>query len=95
MAQTIGPCVAGIIARVKGSTLGGIIGTIFGPVGTTIGSLDGGIVGHMAGSKIGKAVIKGSQKIRDTAVTVIRGIGNVVKEGFNTVKNDLKALLGF
>lgn len=95
MEQTTGSCVAGIVVAAKGAACGATIGAVLGPVGSAVGGFVGGIVGYMAGSTLGKAVIKGAQKIRDVAVTVIKGIGSAVKEGLNTIKNGLKALVGF
>lgn len=95
MEQTTGACVAGIVTAGKGAVCGATIGAVLGPIGSAIGGFVGGITGYMAGSTLGKAVIKGAQKIRDVAVKTIRNIGTAVKEGFRTAKNGLKALLGF
>lgn len=89
--QTTVSTAAGLVAMGKGAAVGAAIGTVFGPVGTAIGGFVGGTVGYMAGSKIGEAVVKGAQKVRDTAVKVVKSIGNGIKSVASTVSSGIKS----
>lgn len=89
--QTTVSTAAGLAAMGEGATVGSTIGTVFGPVGTAIGGFVGGTVGYMAGSKIGEAVVKGAQKVRDGAVKVIKSIGKEIKSVANTVSSGIKS----
>lgn len=89
--QTTVSTAAGLVAMGKGAAVGAAIGTVFGPVGTAIGGFVGGTVGYMAGSKIGEAVVKGAQKVRDGAVKVVKSIGNGIKSVGRAVSNGIKS----
>lgn len=95
MQQTTGSCVAGLVAAAKGTAIGASIASVLGPVGTAVGGFVGGTIGYIAGSKIGQAVIKGYQKIRDTAVGILKTVGKSVLKGIESVKNKLKNLIGW
>ena len=89
--QTTVSTAAGLVAMGKGAAVGAAIGTVFGPVGTAIGGFVGGTVGYMAGSKIGETVVKGAQKVRDSAVKVIKSTGNRIKSVDKAVSNGIKS----
>lgn len=89
--QTTVSTAAGLVAMGKGAAMGATIGTVFGPVGMAIGGFIGGTVGYMAGSKVGEAVVKGAQKVRDTAVKVVKSIGNGIKSGIRAVSSGIKS----
>ena len=95
MQQTTGSCIAGIIASAKGSAVGAAIGSVLGPIGTAVGGFIGGTVGYMAGSKIGQAIVKGYQKVRDTAIEVVKTVGKTVFSGIKSVAHGFASLLGF
>lgn len=95
MKKTIGPCIAGLIATVKDSSLGSVIGSVFGPIGTTVGSFIGGVLGKMAGSKMGQAVIAGAKKVKEFAGGVVSKVGSVLKKGVRAVGRGIASLLGF
>ena len=48
----------------------------------------------MAGSKIGEAVVKGAQKVRDTAVKVVNSIRNDMKSLGRAVLTGIKSFCG-
>lgn len=85
MQQTTGSCVAGMALAAKGTTIGAALGTVLGPIGTTIGGLAGGAVGYMAGSKLGQAVVKGAQKMRDKAIETAKSVGSKIVEGVKNI----------
>mgnify|MGYP002624710611 CR=1 FL=1 len=89
--QTTVSTAAGLVAMGKGAAVGAAIGTVLGPVGTAIGGFVGGTVGYMAGSKIGEAVVKGAQKVRDGAVKVVKSIGNGIKSVGRAVTDGIKS----
>ncbi|UYO62334.1 hypothetical protein LNN31_16315 [Acetobacterium wieringae] len=95
MQQTTISCVAGIAASAKGAAIGAAIGTVLGPVGTAVGGFVGGTLGYMAGSGISKAVVKGVQKIRDTAYDVVKAGVETVKSIGSTVLKGLTSLFSF
>ena len=95
MQQTTGSCIAGIIASAKSSAVGAAIGSVLGPIGTAVGGFIGGTVGYMAGSKIGQAIVKGYQKVRDTAIEVVKTVGKTVLSGIKSVAHGFASLLGF
>ena len=87
MQQTTAACVSGIVASKHGAGIGLALGGIFGPIGSAIGGFAGSVVGYMAGSKVGEMVIKGAQKLRDTAIEIaseawegIKSIGSSIKD---------------
>ena len=94
MQQTTGACVAGIATSAKGAEIGGVIGSVFGPVGIAVGGFVGGTVGYMAGSKVGQAVVKGAQKVRDTAKEFIRSGVETVKSGVTSFVSGLAGIFG-
>ena len=49
----------------------------------------------MAGSKVGQAVVKGVQKVRDKAVEVVKSIGSAVVGGIKSVARGFASLFGF
>lgn len=97
--QTTVSTAAGLVAMGKGAAVGAAIGTVFGPVGTAIGGFVGGTVGYMAGSKIGEAVVKYAQKVRDgakkVAKTVVLGAKNVATSVASGVKNFCRGVASF
>lgn len=95
MEQTTGSCVAGIAATEKGAEIGAAIGSVFGPVGIAVGGFVGGVVGYAAGSKIGQAVVKGVQKVRDTAVEIVKSVGNAVVDVASSFVSGFAGLFGF
>lgn len=50
---------------------------------------------NMAGSKVGQAVVKGVQKVRDKAVEVVKSIGSAVVGGIKSVARGFASLFGF
>lgn len=95
MEQTTVACVAGIAAAAKGAALGAAIGTALGPVGTAVGGFVGGAVGHIAGSKVGQAVVKGCQKIRDTAKAVFKSAVSAVGDAIGSFVSGVAGIFGF
>lgn len=97
--QTTVSTVAGLATMGKGAAIGATVGTVLGPVGMAVGGFVGGTVGYMAGSKVGEAVIKGTQKIRDGAKKVVKEIKEKAKETVETIKDNVRnfgsRLLGF
>ncbi len=61
----------------------------------SVGGFIGGTVGYMAGSKVGQAVVKGVQKVRDKAVEIVKSVGHVVVSGIKSLARGLASLLGF
>ncbi len=94
MEQTTASCVAGLAASAKGMAIGSKIGAVLGPAGIFVGGLIGGAVGYMAGSKIAQTVVKGFQKIRDTAVEVLKEVGSGIRDGFRTAVQGVRGFLG-
>lgn len=95
MEQTTIACVAGIAAAVKGGAFGATIGMVLGPIGAAVGGFVGGAVGHIAGSKIGQAVIKGCQKIRDTAKSVFKSAAAAVRNATGSFVSGVAGVFGF
>jgi len=95
MQQTTGACVAGIAASAEGAAIGASIGTVFGPVGTAVGGFIGGTLGYMAGSKVGQAVVKGAQKVRDKAISAVKSVGKSVASGIKSVGSAIASFFGF
>lgn len=97
--QTTVSTAAGLVAMGKGATIGAAMGTVFGPVGTAIGGFVGGTVGYMAGSKVGEAVVRCAQKVRDgakkVAKTVVSGVKNVATSVVGGVKNFCRGVASF
>ena len=96
--QTTVATVAGLAAMGKGAAIGADVGAIFGPVGAAIGGFVGGTVGYIAGSKVGETIVKGTQKLRDGAVKVVKTVTTGVKSGYDFLKNGIKnmaSVLGF
>lgn len=89
--QTTVAVTAGLAAMGKGAAIGATAGAIFGPVGAAVGGFIGGTVGYMAGSKVGEAVVKGAQKIRDGAVKVVKTIGSGIKSACSTIASGVKS----
>lgn len=95
MQQTTGSCVAGITASIKGTEIGSAIGSVLGPVGVAVGGFIGGTVGYMAGSKVGQTIVKGVQRVRDTAISIVKSIGNTMVSGVKSLAYGLAGLFGF
>lgn len=95
MEQTTGACVAGLAAATQGATIGSAIGSVFGPAGIAVGGFVGGTLGYMAGSGIGQAVVKGAQKVRDTAVEAVKSIGSAVFSGVKSAISGFTSLFSF
>lgn len=84
---------AGLVAMGKGAAIGAEIGTALGPVGIAVGGVIGGTVGYIAGSKVGEAVTKGYQKVRDVCVSAANEIGKGIVNAAKTVGNAAKNAL--
>ncbi|WP_139903864.1 hypothetical protein [Burkholderia pseudomallei] len=84
MEQTTVSTVAGLVAGAKGTAIGAQLGIVFGPAGVVIGGFLGGTVGYIAGSEFAKTVVKGVQKVREKAITIVKDTGNYIRE---SVKN--------
>lgn len=95
MQQTTGACVVGIATSVKGAEIGGVIGSVLGPIGAAVVGFVGGAVGYMAGSKLGETVVKGAQKVRDTAKEFIKSGVETVKSGVKSFVSGLAGIFGF
>lgn len=95
MQQTTCACVAGIAAAEEGAALGASIGSVLGPVGAAVGGFIGGTVGYLAGSKVAQSIVKGVQKVRDTAVSVIKSVGKAVVSGAKAIVRSVTSLFGF
>lgn len=97
--QTTVSTAAGLVAMGKGAAIGAAMGTVFGPVGTAVGGFIGGTVGYMAGSKVGEAVVKCAQKVRDgakkVAKIVVSGVKSVATSVASGVKSFCKGVAGF
>ena len=97
--QTTVSTAAGLVAMGKGAAIGAAMGTVFGPVGTAVGGFIGGTVGYMAGSKVGEAVVKCAQKVRDgakkVAKTVVSGVKSVASSVASGVKSFCRGVAGF
>lgn len=89
--QTTVSTVAGLVAMGKGAAIGAAMGTVFGPAGTAIGGFIGGTVGYMAGSKVGEAVVKCAQKVRDGAKKVAKTVTSGVKRVASSVASGVKS----
>lgn len=66
--QTTVATVVGLESAAVGATIGETIGAVLGPIGSVIGGFVGGTISYMAGSTVGQTIVKGVQKVRDTAV---------------------------
>lgn len=95
MQQITCACVAGIAASEEGAALGASIGSVLGPVGAAVGGFIGGTVGYLAGSKVAQSIVKGVQKVRDTAVSVIKSVGQAVVSGAKAIVRSVTSLFGF
>lgn len=97
--QTTVSTAAGLVAMGKGVAIGAAMGTVFGPVGTAVGGFIGGTVGYMAGSKVGEAVVKCAQKVRDgakkVAKTVVSGVKSVASSVASGVKSFCRGVASF
>lgn len=97
--QTTVSTAAGLVAMGKGAAIGAAMGTVFGPVGTAVGGFIGGTVGYMAGSKVGEAVVKCAQKVRDgakkVAKTVVSGVKSVASSVASGVKSFCRGVASF
>lgn len=97
--QTTVSTAAGLVAMGKGAAIGAAMGTVFGPVGTAVGGFIGGTVGYMAGSKLGEAVVKCAQKVRDgakkVAKTVVSGVKSVASSVASGVKSFCRGVASF
>lgn len=93
MEQTTVATVAGLATMGKGAAIGATVGSLVGPVGAAIGGFVGGTVGYMAGSKVGENVVKGAQKLRDSAVKVVKTMTTGVKNVVGGVANGIKSLV--
>lgn len=88
--QTTVSTAAGLATMGETAAIGASIGTVFGPVGSAIGGFIGGTVGYIAGSKVGEAIVKGAQKIRDKATQVVKSIGNGIKSIGRSISSGVK-----
>ena len=95
MQQITCACVAGIAASEEGAALGASIGSVLGPVGAAVGGFIGGTVGYLAGSKVAQSIVKGVQKVRDTAVSVIKSVGQAVVSSAKAIVRSVTSLFGF
>ena len=97
--QTTVSTAAGLVAMGKGTAIGAAMGTVFGPVGTAVGGFIGGTVGYMAGSKVGEAVVKCAQMVRDgakkVAKTVVSGLMSVASSVVSGVSSFCREFAGF
>ena len=97
--QTTVSTAAGLVAMGKGAAIGAAMGTVFGPVGSAVGGFIGGTVGYMAGSKVGEAVVKCAQKVRDgakkVAKTVVSGVKSVASSVASGVKSFCRGVASF
>ena len=73
--------VAGLTAMEQGALIGTAAGAFFGPVGAAVGGFIGGTIGYIAGSKVGEAVVKGSQMIRNGVVEVAKSVARGIAGG--------------
>jgi hypothetical protein len=87
--------IGGLMGAGYGMAKGAALGTIFGPIGIAVGGFIGGVVGGMAGSTIGEAVYAGGKAIVKTAVSVIKSIGEGVKNFVSEVASALNPLNWF
>lgn len=95
MEQTTVSCVAGITASTKGAAIGATIGSVLGPVGTAVGGFIGGTLGYIAGSKVAQTIVKGTQKVRDKAVEVVKSVGSAIASGAKSIVRGFASLFGF
>ncbi|MGO4537283.1 hypothetical protein [Paenibacillus sp. 2TAB19] len=92
--------VSGLICSGLGAAEGAIVGAmalswipVVGTVaGAVLGSMVGGTVAYMAGSTIGETICKAGQKVRSTAVNMIKSGAKAVGKAYNTAKNFIKSL---
>jgi len=87
-------CAAGLAAGGEGAAIGATLGSVLGPVGTLAGSVVGSVVGYVAGSTIGKAVIKGTQMVRDVAYEGLKCFGSGIKSAASAVGNFVSDVWG-
>lgn len=83
--QTTVSTVAGLKAGAEGAALGAAVGAVAGPVGAAVGGFIGGTIGYVAGSKVGEAVVKGAQAVRDGAKKVVESAWEGVKSAGSAV----------
>lgn len=95
MQQTTAACVAGLAASTKGAALGVAVGSVLGPIGSAVGGFVGGCVGYMAGSKVGETVVKGFQKVRDTAKSFVKSTVSKVGSAVGGFVRGVAGLFGF
>lgn len=89
--QTTVATTAGLAAMGKGATIGAAFGTAFGPAGIALGGFVGGTVGYMAGSKVGETVVKGAQKIRESAVEIAKTVVSNAKDAVCSIANGVES----
>lgn len=89
--QTTFAIVAGLAAMAKGTAIGASVGLMFGPAGAAIGGFIGGTVGYMAGSQIGETIVKGAQKMRDTAYGIMEKVGVGLKKSIKGTMHGIKS----
>lgn len=94
--SAVGGLIAGGVGAVEGAVIGATVLSWIPVVGTAagafIGSIVGGTVAYMAGSKVGEKVCKVAQKVRSTAVNMIKSGARTVGKAYNAVKNFVKSL---
>lgn len=93
MEQTTVSCVAGIAASAEGTAIGATVGSVLGPIGTVVGGFLGGAIGYAAGSKVAETVVKGAQKIRDTAFEVVKSFGSTMMSGLESVVSSVGSMI--
>ncbi|MFE8698305.1 hypothetical protein ACFYKT_18440 [Cytobacillus sp. FJAT-53684] len=91
--------VSGLACSGLGMAEGAVMGAfalswipVIGPaVGGLIGGLVGGTVAYMAGSTIGETVCRGVQKVRNTAVNMVKSTAKAVKSFASSTVNTVKS----
>ena len=49
----------------------------------------------MAGSKVGQAVVRGAQKVRDKAVEIVKSVGSAIASGVKSFARGFASIFGF
>jgi len=93
--SAVGGLITGGIGAGKGAVIGAIALSWIPVVGTAagafLGSIVSGTVAYMAGSTIGEKVCTVAQKVRNTAVSLIKSGARAVGKAYNSAKNFLKS----
>lgn len=95
LATTMG-LISADLGAIKGGMIGGLalswIPFVGMPLGAMIGGVIGGTLSYMVGSKFGETICKGAQKLRSTAVGIVKAGGRAVKRGYNKAKSFVKSI---